>query len=279
MILSRLIRQTIDKLRPSIGDYATATTERMLMHELGCSRAELYLSAERLIDTAGLNRIDAIVERCQKHEPIEYVLGETYFFDREFMVTPAVLLPRPDTELLVETVLRNEIKESLLFADIGTGSGIISCILTEKQPQWRGVGIDISASALGVALRNSKTGRIQLVCSDLFSGIGPSIKFDLIVSNPPYIPTHEIRNLDESVRCFEPLCALDGGADGLDFYRRIATEAPHRLKATAALYCEIGFDQEAAVREIFSTAPWDDIHCYHDLAGHPRVISARIRRH
>jgi len=278
MILSRLIRQTIDKLRPSIGDYATATTERMLMHELGCSRSELYLSADRFIDNAELERIDAIVERCQKHEPIEYVLGETYFFDREFMVTPAVLLPRPDTELLGETVLRNERADRLLFADIGTGSGIVSCILTEKKTQWRGVGIDISASALGVARHNSRTGRLQLVCSDLFSGINPRIQFDLIVSNPPYIPTRQIGNLDESVRCFEPLCALDGGADGLDFYRRIATEAPHRLRADAALYCEIGHDQETAVRDVFITAPWHDVHCYRDLAGHPRVISARIKR-
>ncbi len=216
--------------------------------------------------------LQKIVERCLRHEPLDYILGVTYFFDREFQVTPAVLLPRPDTERLVETVLDFETGKESLFAEVGVGSGAVSCILTEQRPAWRAVGIDISFDALAVALLNLRSDAVSLCCADCFSAVSTVRSFDFIVSNPPYIPTGEIAGLDESVRGFEPYRSLDGGVDGLSFYRRFAREAPGYLKAGGALYCEIGSDQDSAMKFIFTPPLWGGLAYFRDLAGHPRVI-------
>jgi release factor glutamine methyltransferase len=275
MRIGCVVREMVEELLPLLGEHALPCTEKILCHQFNCSRSALYLTADRTIDEAGLQQLSAIVERCRNHEPLDYILGVTYFFNREFIVTPAVLLPRPDTELLVEQVLRHERASPLCFAEVGIGSGIISCILTEQQTGWNAVGIDISAEALSVARRNRRSERVGLVCSDFFTAVATRQCFDFIVSNPPYITTGDIAHLDISVSRFEPYIAIDGGADGLDFYRRFALQAPGHLKTGGTLYCEIGYDQEDTVRSIFSTAPWGEIHCYPDIAGHPRVLRVR----
>ena len=269
------MRETTAKLTGVLGEHALPYTERIFEHLLGCSRTDLYLTSNRDFDSRFKERLSSIVRRCLEHEPLDYIFGASYFFNREFVVSPPVMLPRPDTELLVEQVLYREETDGRIFADIGTGSGIIACILTEQRPQWRGVGIDISEVALSVAQRNLTSDRVRLVCADLLSAVTAERCFDFIVCNPPYIRTADIANLDESVSRFEPHGALDGGADGLDCYRRIAREAPVRLKAGGALYGEIGYDQEEAARLIFSDPPWQAFQCHRDLAGNPRVIIAR----
>jgi len=273
--LSDLIRTTVERLRPALGNMALPVAERLLEQVLRCSRSELYLRRE-MPDVEELREIERIVSRCVRHEPLDYILGSAYFFNREFMVSPSVLLPCPDTEVLVEEVLAGERAEELLFADIGTGSGCIAGILTDERPGWRGVGIDCSRAALSVARRNLRQERVALLCSDMLSAVAPGTRFDLIVSNPPYIPSPTVQTLDCSVRDFEPHRALDGGPDGLDFYRRLAAGAPAFLKPGGRLYCEIGFDQEAAVRKLFSVHPWKAFRCRQDLAGHPRAIRCSI---
>lgn len=274
---SDLIRSTVERLRPALGDMALPVAERLLEHVLTCSRSELYLM-RAMPDVEQLREIDRIVKRCVSHEPLDYILGSAYFFNREFMVAPSVLLPRPDTEVLVEEVLSGERAEELLFADIGTGSGCIAGILTDERPGWRGIGIDRSFAALTIARRNCAQERVALVCSDMLSAVAPASRFDLIVSNPPYIPSETVQTLDTSVRDFEPHSALDGGPDGLDFYRKLAAGAPAFLKPGGRLYCEIGFDQEEAVRKLFSKNPWKEFRCRRDLAGHPRVIRCGLRK-
>ncbi|MBN1308216.1 MAG: peptide chain release factor N(5)-glutamine methyltransferase [Chitinispirillaceae bacterium] len=270
--LSELMRETVAKLTGVLGKHALPHTERIFEHLLCCSHTDLYLDGHRNVDSVLTDRLDAIVCRCLDCEPLDYILGTTYFFDREFIVAPVVLVPRPDTERLVEQVLCHEKARQLCFADIGTGSGIIACILTEQRPQWNGVGIDVSPRALSVARRNVRSEGIGLVCSDLFRAFRALRRFDFIVGNPPYIKSGDIGGLDESIHRFEPLIALDGGNDGLAFFRRLAREAPAHLKAGGSLYCEIGYDQEDAVRSIFSAPPWDRFRCFRDLAGNPRVI-------
>ncbi len=272
---SDLIRSTVERLRPALGNMALPVAERLLEQVLHCSRSELYLR-RAMPDAGQVREIDRIVNRCVNHEPLDYILGAAFFFNREFIVSPSVLLPRPDTEVLVEEVLAGERAEELLFADIGTGSGCIAGILTDERPGWRGIGIDRSPAALNVARRNLRPDRVALLCCDMLSAVAPGNRFDLIVSNPPYIPTATVQTLDTSVRDFEPHSALDGGRDGLGFYRQLAAGAPAFLKPGGRLYCEIGFDQERAVRNLFSVRPWKAFRCKRDLAGHPRVIRCCI---
>jgi release factor glutamine methyltransferase len=269
-----IIRTTAARLSEPLGDLALPYAERLLGHVLDCSRSELYLhNAGYRVDAQRCAAIDRIVERCRNGEPLDYILGTAFFFHREFTVTPAVLLPRPDTEVLVERVLSKERAGELLLADIGTGSGIIACTLTEKRSCWRAVAIDCSRAALQVAQQNLQSGRVSLVCADMLHSLRTGPVFDIIVSNPPYIPSGEVEHLDRSVREFEPHTALDGGSDGLDFYRKLAAGAPALLKPGGRLYSEIGFDQEQETRKIFAAAPWTGWRCTKDLAGHPRVIS------
>lgn len=273
-----ILRETAARLNETLGDLALPYAERLLEKVLHCSRTQLYLQRRIRINERCRMEIDRIVERCRNDEPLDYILGTTFFFNREFEVAPTVLLPRPDTETLVERVLAGERSDELYLADIGTGSGIIACILTEERPGWRAVGVDLSAQALWVARRNLRSRRVALVCADVLCALAAEPAFDVIVSNPPYIPSADVDRLDCSVRVFEPRSALDGGPDGLAFYRRLAAEAPVHLLPGGRVYCEIGYDQAAAVESIFSTGPWTGFRCTGDLNGHPRVISVTAKK-
>jgi release factor glutamine methyltransferase len=272
MVLASMERQ----LTPSHGMLAYSYAERILMHVLSCSRTSLYLQKNQTVTTRQYEAITAITSRCVAHEPLEYILGKAYFYDRFFFISPEVLIPRPDTEVLVEQVLAHEKETSRFFAEVGIGSGIISCILTEKNPGWCCVGIDRSGEALAVSAANRTTGQIFLLQSDALATIKTVHRFDFIVSNPPYIPSGEIGRLDVSVRDFEPRCALDGGSDGLEFYRSFAEYAPNVLKPGGRLYCEIGYDQMDAVAGLFAGDIWEKPLFYRDLAGHSRVLRVRL---
>jgi release factor glutamine methyltransferase len=271
-----LLRETATRLGGVLGEYALPYAERIFEHLLGCTRSGLYASTGAALPASRLEELESIVQRCCRREPLDYILGNAYFFDREFVVSPAVLIPRPDTETLIEQILRHEAASPELFADIGTGSGIIAAILTEHRPAWTGVGIDCSEQALGIARRNRRSSRQFLVCCDLFSAIAGRNTFDFIVSNPPYIKSGDITGLDESVKSFEPHCALDGGADGLDFYRAIERVAPMHLRPGGRVYCEIGCDQAEEVSMIFADARWCGSTVVKDLGGRPRVFSCRL---
>jgi release factor glutamine methyltransferase len=247
--------------------------ETILQFVLNCSRSELYASpAFSEIPDEILLSIEGIVNRRLADEPLAYILGSVYFYSTEIAVTRDVLIPRPETEVLVETVLKLEQTANLFFADIGTGSGAIVAVLLKERPLWHAIAADISRPALGVALRNVP-GRARLVCCDMLTALkNTTHPFDFMVSNPPYVSKVEMAGLDKSVLSFEPHGSLYGGNDGLDLYRTLAHDATSVLKPGGRLYCEIGCDQSAAVREIFLSERWKSVKVLPDLANRPRVV-------
>lgn len=269
-----------EKLGLKLGDYCLPQAEQTLETLLQCKRTELYINKEKLLSSEVISRFKSIIQRRLNGEPLQYILGNVFFYNREFKVTPDVLIPRPDTETLVEQVLSIEKSTECLFADIGTGSGIIACILAEERPKWNGVGIDISTNALKIAASNRQTSNLKFICADLLSAIKEKPRFDFIVSNPPYISANELKTLDSSVRDFEPLIALYGGVDGLLFYRKLAEKASDYLVEGGKLYCEIGYNQEQMVESIFNSYGWEHPRVVKDLGGNPRVlITAKKQSH
>ena len=263
------------RLLPTVGEYAVIQADEIIESLLKCSRTTLYLKSKDTIDSSHIEQIDTIIERRQHGEPLQYILGQVYFYSREFTVTPDVLIPRPDTETLVEQVLLHEKKRDCLFADIGTGSGIIACILTEENPGWNATAIDISYKSLLITKKNIHSS-VSLLCGDLLNSLKPNHLFNFIVSNPPYISDTEMKGLDRDVFDFEPHRALSGGADGLNFYRYLSQHASNWIIPGGALYCEIGYNQENEVRELFSNKEWREIGIFKDLGGNPRVIRAVV---
>ena len=261
-----------DRLGLKLGDYCLPQAEQTLETLLACNRTELYLHKGKQLNPEIISQLESVIDRRLNGEPLQYILGSVFFYNREFRITPDVLIPRPDTEVLVEQVLSIEKSGKCLFADVGTGSGIISCILAEERHGWSGVGMDISKEALKVAISNRKTSNLNFVCSDLFSALSNVPRFDFIVSNPPYISADELKTIDISVRGYEPLIALYGGVDGLLFYRRLAEEASGHLVAGGRLYCEIGYNQEQVVKSIFKSFGWEKFRVIKDLGGNSRVI-------
>lgn len=219
------------------------------------------------------------IRRRSAHEPFQYITGRQEFWRLEFEVTPDVLIPRPETEILVEAalgILSNIERPS--FCEVGVGSGCIAIAILHSVEKATAVGTDVSLAALAVAARNARkhdvASRLELRKGSVFDGIaGP---FDLIVSNPPYVPDEQIESLQAEVRDFEPRPALSGGPDGLEIIRRIVLDAPKFLKPGGSLLMEIGFDQSERVRGLFEPAIWATIDFLPDLQGIPRIIMARV---
>jgi release factor glutamine methyltransferase len=238
-------------------------TEVLFTDILGCTRAQLYLEKNKLLSRENCSRISRVLQRRLAGEPLEYILGRTEFMGLEFAVSPDVLIPRPDTEILVETVL-NYVSNYPVFQftdphilEIGTGSGCIAVSLARSLSGADIAATDISQPALDVAqsnaLKNGASEKIRFFNSDLFGS--PRISgesFDLIISNPPYVKTNIIPTLAVEVR-HEPKIALDGGPDGLDFYRRIFREAPQHLNPQGLVILEIGFDQKEELEKILGS--------------------------
>lgn len=255
--------------------------EVLLCAVLKCERLTLYVDFERPLTEEELALMRSYVLRRAKHEPINYILGEKAFMRNVFKVTPATLVPRPETELLVESLvkaaplLRPEGDVKIL--DIGTGSGAIIVSLLDYLPQAKGVGVDISVDALVVAKENAEKIGVKERCgflrSDVFSRVPLEKKFDIIVSNPPYIPAADIAGLAQDVQQ-EPHGALDGGVDGLDFYRRICAEAAEHLADDGLLAFEIGINQSEAVCELCLAHGFKKAVVRKDYAGIDRMVFA-----
>jgi release factor glutamine methyltransferase len=271
MTIAEALKFIKSQLSRVAGESALFEAELILQHVLHYSRSQLYLRRKDIIAKELSDIVNGILERRIRHEPLPYILGTAYFHSREFLVNKEVLIPRPDTEILVETILESEKEHISKFLEIGVGSGAISAILLQEHPDWQCIGTDISFSALRIAKKNCLN-KIHLLCSDLFTAIKPVRLFDFIVSNPPYIGKYEIAELDAGVKDFEPMTALLGGKDGLDFYRAFALQAMHFLKPEGKLYCEIGYLQKDSVINIFSSQGWKDVKVVDDLAGRPRVV-------
>ena len=258
--------------------------ELILAQVLQLPRLKLYLNFDRVLNPAELDQIRAMVSRRGDREPLQHILGSACFCGLEFAVNRKVLIPRPETELLAEKAwtLLATLQESggpVAVADVGTGSGCLAITLATKCPEAKLDGLDISTDALEVAAGNAArlavAERIHFYQSDLFEGIPPERRFDLVVTNPPYIPTQDIPRLQAEVRDWDPSLALDGGRDGLAFYRRLAAKAPSHLKTGGVLMAEFGDDQAEDVRRCFEQQQWAIDDFVKDLAGKPRIIIAR----
>jgi release factor glutamine methyltransferase len=254
---------------------ASRDAELLLMRTLGKDRAWLLTHPDAPIAPSHLAQYKTWINRRQKHEPIQYILGEQEFYGLTFHVTSDVLIPRPETEHLVEAALeRLPGNTPLRIADIGTGSGIIAIALAHKLPQAKITALDISKAALAVAKENAArhnlTDRIDFRQSDLLEA-APGEMFDAIVSNPPYVATTE--ELEAQVRDYEPKTALYAGETGLDIYRRLIPQAKAALKPEGWLLMEIGHGQSKALAELLHG--WANPEFVDDLQGIPRVASAR----
>ena len=222
--------------------------------------------------------LQALAARRRRREPLSHVLGARGFWTLDIEVTPDVLTPRPETEHVVEALLEANAPDDARLLDLGTGSGAILCALLSERPGWTGVGVDASAAALEVARRNAAragvAGRTALFVSDWDAALDE--RFDLIACNPPYIPTADIAGLDPEVRDHEPRAALDGGADGLEVYRRLAPRMSNLLTPGGSAAFEVGLGQATAVAKLFAAAaPGAAVGVGRDLAGIERVVTVR----
>lgn len=268
-------------------DSPRLAAELLLAHVLDVPRIKLYTNYEQEVDEKKLTRYRELVRRASEHEPIAYLTGRAHFFNLEFEVTPKVLIPRPDTETIVENVLqlaRNTAGfEAPRVLDLCTGSGCIAAAIAHHLKNAIVIATDISAEAVEVARRNIErlglAERVSVATGDLYEPLHAMVDvrpFDLIVANPPYIPTNALEQLDRNVREYEPVSALDGGIDGLVVHRRILEQAGERLRPGGRLYLEIQFDQGPAAREIAQAhADLDDVRVLKDYAGKERVLTAQ----
>lgn len=264
------------------------SAELLLSHVLGVPRIKLYTEFDHIVDPKHLTRFRELVKRASEEEPIAYLTGKAHFFNLEFEVTRDVLIPRPDTETLVENVLQlTRIAPGLEaphVLDLCTGSGCIAAAVAFHLKQSTVVAVDSSSAAIEVARGNIQrlglADRVTLETGDLFeplSRMADARQFELIVANPPYIPSSQIEQLDRSVREYEPLGALDGGIDGLAVHRRILAEAPARLAPGGRIFLEIAFDQGPVAMEMIAQhEALEQARILKDRAGHDRVLAARL---
>ena len=259
----------------SPGANARRDAELLLLHITGLTRAELLTHPQRELSESQMGAYRAAIARRARNEPVQYITGTQEFYGRSFAVTPAVLIPRPETEHLVESVLALQPAPKRIL-DIGTGSGILVITLALELPNATVIATDISAAALEVARQNARSlgaqDRIRFVESDLFTALANE-RFDCIVANPPYVATDEV--LEPQVRDYEPVTALYAGEDGLTVYRRLIPQAFEHLEPGGHLLIEIGHGQRDAVAGLLRAASFEGIQFVDDLQGIPRVTSAR----
>ncbi|MBQ6975993.1 MAG: peptide chain release factor N(5)-glutamine methyltransferase [Selenomonadaceae bacterium] len=274
MRINELLRKATAKLDAAGIESARLDAEVLLAHVLNCRRLYLYVDADKNVSHEQINRYKNLIERRIEKIPVAYLTGQREFFGLNFAVTPEVLIPRPDTEILVEIAIEKLSKiDKPIFLDIGTGSGAICISILKQLKTARAVTVDISADAVNCAKFNAEKfgvdDRINFFIGNLFEPLRGQ-KFHAIISNPPYIPNAEIKNLQAEVQR-EPEIALDGGVDGLDFYRRIVDDAPNFLFDGGFLAVEIGINQAADVKKFFQKN-FTDVEIIRDLANIERVI-------
>jgi release factor glutamine methyltransferase len=308
------LKEGIAQLRAVQIPSHTLATELLLMHALGRDRAWIYSHPEESLDSAAAEKFLALIARRATGEPVQYLTGKQEFWGLEFEVTPAVLIPRPETEHVMEVALARlgergikihmdtgAPREKLRVADVGTGSGCLAVALARDLPHAEVFATDISAPALEIARRNAArhnvADRIHFLQSDLLAGLAQTDpsgvvarhavpaqtqkapQFDLIVSNPPYIARNEAAHLQHEVRDHEPHAALFGGPTGVEMYQRLIDQARDLLRDRGILVLELGHDSAEHVRKIFDAQPeWTKVAITMDLAGIPRVLAAERAR-
>lgn len=274
----RILGWVTDYLESKGCDTPRLDAEVLLGHCLKMSRVELYLNYERPLSDAERDSFRELVYRRSRREPVSLITGKKEFWSIPIRVSRGVLIPRPDTETLVEATV-SELSEfqNPLALEIGVGSGAISVAILKENPNARIVGVDINLKATEVSFQNASANgcsdRFMPLAADLTSAFRPGPLFDVIFSNPPYIPTDLISGLAPEVVNFDPISALDGGPDGLDYFRRIVHEAPWFMSRNGRLIMEIGDDQHDSVKSIVEAeGKYSDITFHRDLTGTIRVI-------
>lgn len=256
---------------------ARLETEWMLCAALGLDRVGLYVNHDKPLTSDELAVFKEMVARRAKREPLQYILGSQEFMGLEIDVSPAVLIPRHDTETLVEQAVRR-CPEAKRVLDIGVGSGCVTIALAKALPQAEVFGVDTSGEALEIAGKNAGNNGVTITFyrGSLFESLD-GMTFDMIVSNPPYIPSGDIAGLQPEVRDYEPTAALDGGVDGLDFYRSMIPLAPCYLNPRGWLLFEAGIHQSSRILELFEKEEcYDDLFTAKDFGGVERVVGGRL---
>ena len=283
--IGRILKWTEGYFQKAGLDSPRLDAEVLLSHVLKKERIFLYVHFDQPMEAAELAAFKACIKRRVQHQPVAYITGHKEFMGLDFKVTPATLIPRPDTEILVEAVLQRlkagKEAENSLIADIGTGSGAICLSLLNYLPRLQAVTVDISPEALAVAEENAGllglSERVEFLQGDMLEPLKQQERFSgrlsAIVSNPPYIPRGDIAGLEPDVRAFEPMGALDGGEDGLDFYRRLLADGAELLQADGFLAMEAGIRQAQQLKALAEAMPqWGRCEIIRDLAGIERVV-------
>jgi release factor glutamine methyltransferase len=294
--IQKLLNWVTEYLSEKGIDSPRLSAELLLCHVLTMRRIELYTQFHRHVSKEQLNTLHDLIKRAGQHEPIAYLTGKTEFYSLELDVTRDCLIPRPETELLVERAIQflRTRRGSQMICDLCTGCGCIAVAIAKNFPDARVIATDISDAALNIAAQNVEKhqlkGRIELLQGDLFDPIVPHLDvdklvpdsdwgLDLIVCNPPYVSATEYQALDKNVKDYEPRSALLGGADGLNVYRRIIEKADQFLKDDAALMVEIGYAQGGAVKELLEqTGAFAEIKIEKDLHDNDRIAIAKKRK-
>jgi release factor glutamine methyltransferase len=250
------------------------SVEELASHVLGCKPLEIYF---REITPEQLAELEKLIVRAEQGEPIQYIIGHVDFRGLEIHCDRRALIPRPETELLVEEVLKSKAQslKSLHIADVGTGTGCIALSLLAELPNAEVIGIDVSPVALALAQENAErlelSHRFQTLQNNLLEGFAEN-SLDIVVSNPPYILSEVCKTLEPSVRDFEPELALDGGADGLDLIRPLVEQSARVLKPGGGLFLEIGYDQGVPVQKFLEQSGFQQVEIKKDLPGHDRIV-------
>ncbi|MFZ1072887.1 MAG: peptide chain release factor N(5)-glutamine methyltransferase [Verrucomicrobiia bacterium] len=283
MTVLEAIRKSSDFLAKKGVESPRLQTELLLAHLLKLPRMNLYLNFERALAPAEVDSLRELVRRRGRREPLQHITGSTSFCGLEIAVNRHALVPRPETELLAELgwqFLSTLNPQPPTALDFGTGTGCIAIALASKCPDAKITALDVSPEALLLAKQNAAAnkvaGKIKFLETNGFAALPQDKPFDLIISNPPYIPSAEIATLQPEVRDFDPRRALDGGADGLDFYRLIALQAAAFLKPGGKVILEFGDGQAEAVRRVFENEKWIVEAVKEDYSQRPRILIAKL---
>jgi release factor glutamine methyltransferase len=277
--LRRAIHEAVAKLEDAGIDSPRISAEVLVFRVLECDRAYLFAHPERELTAAEQSQYEGLVSRRAAGEPLQYLTGYQEFWKADFLVSPAVLIPRPETEHVIETVLdlvrHFALGPKLKLIDVGTGSGAIAVTLARELPQAEVHAVDISPEALAVARVNAErlVARVRFAESDVLADIARDGSYDFVVSNPPYVGLNEADKVQEVVKHYEPHVAVFAGDQGLDVIRRLIPQSHEALRAGGWLVMEIGYSQAEAVMALLTA--WHNVHAVNDLAGIPRVIVAR----
>ena len=275
MTYRQIMSDGVNRLRKAGVKEAESNAWIIMEDVFSISRTQYLINADEYAESGKIPvYMDYIDKRCS-HIPVQYITGKAYFMGLEFYVSPDVLIPRFDTEVLVEQALKHIDGEKSVL-DMCTGSGCIAVCVSVLGKAGKVVASDISPDARTVAKRNAEknnAGSIEFVESDMYENV--SGRFDVILSNPPYIPTHIVENLDEEVKDHEPRLALDGHEDGMYFYRKLIAKAGEHLALDGIIMMETGYDQGKAVSELLSENKFADIRVIKDLSGLDRVVCGR----